>query len=61
MSSGTSFKYKWITKADIDAFFGLLFDSFSKVLATIGIMLYAFDMPSEIVIGRRMSFAGVRL
>lgn len=44
--------YRWLVKEDVDAFFGLLFDGFSKVLAAIGIMLYAFQMPAEIVLGR---------
>lgn len=47
-----AFKYKWITKADGDAFFGLLFDGMSKVLAAIGIMIFAFGMPTEIVLGK---------
>ncbi len=47
-----AFRYKWMTKSDVDAFFGLLFDGLSKVLASIGIMIYAFGMPTEIVLGK---------
>lgn len=46
------FKYKWCTKSDLDAFLGLLFDGFSKVLAAVGIMIFSFGMPTEIVLGK---------
>ncbi|WP_050748587.1 hypothetical protein [Halothermothrix orenii] len=44
--------YHWVTRGDIDAFFGLLFDGMSKVLSMTGIMIFAFGMPTEIVVGR---------
>lgn len=54
-----SFKYKWYTKADIDALFGLLFDGFSKVIAAVGIMIFGFGMPSEIVLFRILPGLGI--
>jgi AGZA family xanthine/uracil permease-like MFS transporter len=47
-----NFKYKWITKQDLNPFFSLFFDGFAKILAAVGIMLFAFKMPTEIVMGR---------
>jgi adenine/guanine/hypoxanthine permease len=44
--------YKWLTKGDVDAYFGLLFDGMSKVLAASGIMMFGFGMPADIVLGR---------
>jgi AGZA family xanthine/uracil permease-like MFS transporter len=53
------FRYKWFAKGDIDAYFGLLFDVFSKIIAAIAIMIYAFGMPTEIVMGRILPGLGL--
>lgn len=58
---GNSFRYKWMKKGDIDAFLGLLFDGFSKVLAGIGILIGAFQMPAEIVMNRIVPGIGMAL
>lgn len=49
---GSNFKYRWFARADIDAFFGVFFDGFSKVLAGVAIMIFGFGMPADIVLGR---------
>lgn len=56
-----NFKYKWMKKGDVDAFFGLLFDGFSKVLAGIGILIGAFNMPVEIVMNRIVPGIGMAI
>ncbi|NLI89300.1 MAG: uracil permease [Epulopiscium sp.] len=59
--TGNDFSYKWMKKGDVDAFLGLLFDGFSKVLAGIGILMTAFQMPAEIVMNRIVPGIGVAL
>lgn len=56
-----SFSYKWMKKGDIDAFFGLLFDGFSKVLAGVGILIGAFKMPAHIVMNRIVPGIGMAI
>lgn len=59
--SDKGFIYKWFKKGDIDAFLGLLFDGFSKVLAGIGILVGAFQMPMDIVMNRIVPGIGIAL
>ncbi len=46
------FRYKWFARADIDAFFGLFFDGFAKVILAVGVMSGALGMDESIVMGR---------
>ncbi len=51
--------YPLFVKPDVDAFFGLLSDSIAKVLIIIGVFLYTFNMPADIVFGRVIPGIGV--
>lgn len=53
------FVFKPFSKSDIDACMGVFFDGFAKIFAAVGMMLFAFDMPHEIVIGRMLPGIGL--
>ena len=57
--NNSGFRYKWFVPADIDAYFGVLFDGFSKVIAITVVMIAGFGIPADIVIGRMMPAMGI--
>lgn len=56
-----TFRYKWWGRGDIDASFGVFFDGFSKILSATGIMLFAFGMPADIVLGKIIPGIGLAI
>lgn len=50
--SKAEFSYRWWGPGELNAFFGLLGDAFSKISAIIGILLFGEGFPKEIVLGR---------
>ncbi|ONI47071.1 uracil permease [Candidatus Epulonipiscium fishelsonii] len=53
------YKYEWWGKGDFDATLGLLFDGFSKVISAIGIMIFSFGMPADLVLGKITPAIGI--
>ena len=44
--------YRWARAGDINAFFGLMLDNMSDLVIMAGILIYAFGMPPDVVLGR---------
>ena len=45
-------KYKWFVMGDINGFFGMISDNMAVLAFLAGILIFAFDFPSDIVYRR---------
>lgn len=52
-------KQKYFGEGDLEAFFGLFGDVFSKIAAIIGVLYFAEGFPADIVMGKILPGIGV--
>lgn len=52
MTTQTPFRYRWISRGDINGFFALAIDNLALVVGMSGILIGVFHMPPAIVLGR---------
>jgi AGZA family xanthine/uracil permease-like MFS transporter len=46
------FRYRWITRGDINGFFALAIDNMALLVAMSGILIGVFQIPADVVLGR---------
>ncbi|MFN7333593.1 MAG: permease, partial [bacterium] len=44
-------RYRWYSSGDINAYFGLLLDNLAGLVLTVSLLVGAFGMPSDFVVG----------